>query len=55
MPDLDPYTDAEVEMLREDDEQEHRSLSMLAAVLVWALLVIAFALLFYVTRHLPWI
>lgn len=46
------YTEAEVELQRQDDENESSSMQMLANVILWALLVAAFALLFYLVRHL---
>lgn len=38
---MNPYTEAELEMLREDDRQERASMQMLAIVLILVLIALA--------------
>lgn len=44
---MNPYTDAEVEMLREDDKDERAGMQMLASVVALLLIVLALAALVY--------
>ena len=40
---MNPYTEAEVELLREDDRQERAGMQMLASVIALLLIVLALA------------
>lgn len=52
--DLNPYTEAEVEMLERDEREERSAMRMLATVGRLLLLVAAGAALLYIARHV-WI